>query len=178
MTCKNAQIEYDGNGSQVDYTFPFQYEYQEEVVVEKWVPDNLDYSEVVDRSEWTFQEATKIRFNTAPDYKFRIARTTNLDQLRVVFAAGSSIRAQDLNANFEQLRDAIQEGWCRVSEEFFEYLNNYIWDTRDTWYEEDQITGDVTPNDEKISTSAALARRYDTYTQDETSVTPDIRAGR
>ena len=58
--------------------------------------------------------------------------------MEVTFYPGASIRAQDLNANFEQLRDAIQEGWCRVSEEFYEYLDNYIWDTRDTYYREDQ----------------------------------------
>ena len=41
MSCSNVQIEYDGNGSRVDYTFPFTYEDELEVHVGAWDNQNL-----------------------------------------------------------------------------------------------------------------------------------------
>ena len=171
MSCSNVQIEYLGNGARVDYTFPFTYEDELEVHVAAWDETKLRFVDV-ERDTWEFQNATTIRFITPPaaegsiGARFIIYRETDLDEMEVTFYPGSSIRAQDLNANFEQLRDAIQEGWCRVSEEFYEYLDEYIWDSRDTYYREDQINNLATPTDEKITTSAAQAARYDTYLQD------------
>ena len=176
MSCSNVQIEYLGNGARVDYTFPFTYEDELEVHVAAWDETKLRFVDV-GRDTWEFQNATTIRFITPPaaegsiGARFIIYRETDLDEMEVTFYPGSSIRAQDLNTNFEQLRDAIQEGWCRVSEEFYEYLDEYIWDVRDTYVREDQINELATPTDDKITTSAAQAARYDTYTQDNIPAT-------
>ena len=109
--------------------------------------------------------ATTIEFVEAPDYTFRIMRETELDDL-AVFYPGSSIKSEDLNDNFEQLKFAIEEGWCRVSTEFYCYLEEYIWDCTDTFFRKDQIAGNAVPSDQKITSFAAQAARYDTYLQD------------
>ena len=57
---------------------------------------------------WYFQNATTIRFTEAPEGKLLIYRKTDIDELEAIFYPGSSIKAQDLNDNFEQLRDAIR----------------------------------------------------------------------
>ena len=111
--CSAVQIEYDGNGSLTQYTFPFPYEDESEVHVEKWDAVNFRYNRI-ERDQWSFDNLTTIKFETAPDYTFRIIRETDLKEIEVTFYPGSSIRAQDLNDNFEQLLHAIQEGWCRV----------------------------------------------------------------
>jgi hypothetical protein len=171
MSCSNVQIEYDGNGSRVDYTFPFTYEDELEVHVGAWDETQLRFVDV-GRDTWSFQNATTIRFTDAPDGKFIIYRQTDLEEMEVTFYPGSSIRAQDLNANFEQLRDAIQEGWCRVSEEFYEYLDEYIWDVRDTIYIDDQINGRWQNIDAKIATAGAIGARTDVYMQDPKPAQP------
>jgi hypothetical protein len=45
----------------------------------------------------------------------RIYRDTNLDNMESTFYPGSSIRAQDLNDDFDQLRFSVQETQCSVS---------------------------------------------------------------
>ena len=97
-----------GNGA-TNTPFPFTYEDKLEVHVERGMP-KLRFVELNVTVE--FQNPTTIKF--APvNYTFRIMRETDLDEMEVTFYPGSSICAQDLNTNFEQLRDAIQEGWCR-----------------------------------------------------------------
>ena len=119
MSCSNVQIEYLGNGARVDYTFPFTYEDELEVHVAAWDETKLRFVDV-ERDTWEFQNATTIRFITPPaaegsiGARFIIYRETDLEEMEVTFYPGSSIRAQDLNANFEQLRDAIQEGSIRT----------------------------------------------------------------
>ena len=171
MSCSNVQIEYDGNGTRVDYTFPFTYKDESEVHVGAWDETKLRFV-LVERDTWTFQNATTIRFTEAPKGRFIIYRDTDIDEMEVTFYPGSSIRAQDLNDNFEQLRDAIQEGWCRVSEEFYEYLNEYIWDTRDAITIEDQQNNRWQNVDTKIATAGAGGARWDTYQQDAKPAKP------
>jgi hypothetical protein len=184
MSCSNVQIEYLGNGARVDYTFPFTYEDELEVHVAAWDETKLRFVDV-ERDTWEFQNATTIRFVVPPaapegsiGSRFIIYRETDLEEMEVTFYPGSSIRAQDLNANFEQLRDAIQEGWCRVSEEFYEYLDNYIFDTRDLVTYEDQRQGrwpqpnNVEATDHLITSGAAQAERWDTLLQDNKPADP------
>ena len=54
---------------------------------------------------------TVVNFNTAPadNSTIRIFRDTDIDDIEATFAAGSSIRAQDLNNNNTQLLYAAQE---------------------------------------------------------------------
>ena len=163
--CGAVQIEYDGNGSIKTFMFPFPYESQEEVHVEKWDPVNYRYNRI-NRDQWSFHELTEVEFVTAPDYTFRIMRETDLSEMEVTFFPGSSIRAQDLNTNFEQLQHAIQEGWCRVSDEFYCYLDEFIFDKRDAWTKEEQQSGQVDPKGEKIFFDDAITARHDVYLQD------------
>jgi hypothetical protein len=163
--CGAVQIEYDGNGSIKPFMFPFPYESQEEVHVEKWDPVNYRYNRI-NRDQWSFHELTEIEFVTPPDYTFRIMRETDLSEMEVTFFPGSSIRAQDLNTNFEQLQHAIQEGWCRVSDEFYCYLDEFIFDKRDAWTKEEQQNGQVDPKGEKIFLDDAITARHDVYLQD------------
>ncbi len=54
---------------------------------------------------------TTINFNTAPadNATIRIFRDTDIDAIEATYAAGSSIRARDLNTNNTQLLYAAQE---------------------------------------------------------------------
>jgi hypothetical protein len=54
---------------------------------------------------------TVVNFNTAPadNSTIRIFRDTNIDDIEATYAAGSSIRAQDLNNCYKQLLYAAQE---------------------------------------------------------------------
>ena len=54
---------------------------------------------------------TVVNFNTAPadNSTIRIFRDTNIDSIEATFAAGNSIRAQDLNNCYKQLLYAAQE---------------------------------------------------------------------
>ena len=146
--CNAVQIEYDGNGSINDFPFPFEYQIEDEVHVEKWDSVNFRYNRI-DKDQWSFKNATTVEFVTAPDYTFRIMRETELDDL-AVFYPGSSIKSDDLNDNFEQLKFAIEEGWCRVSTEFYCYLDEFIFDKRDAWTKDEQQSGQVDPKGEKI----------------------------
>lgn len=174
--CGAVQIEYDGNGTLTQYTFPFPYEDELEVHVEKWDPVNYRYNRI-DRDQWSFDNLTTIKFATAPDYTFRIMRETDLEEMEVTFYPGSSIRAQDLNANFEQLQHAIQEGWCRVSDEFYCYLDEFIFDKRDAWTKEEQQTNKVVPEGNKIFLDDAITARTDTYLQDTKPTQPPYEQG-
>ena len=183
MSCSNVQIEYLGNGARVDYTFPFTYEDELEVHVAAWDDEKLRFVDV-ERDTWSFQNMTTIRFVVPPaapegsiGSRFIIYRETDLEEMEVTFYPGSSIRAQDLNANFEQLRHAIQEGWCRVSKEFYEYLDEYIWDIRDAYTKEDQQNGLAVPTDDKIFTAGGITARTDTYLQDGKPEQPPYEQG-
>jgi hypothetical protein len=182
MDCSNVQIEYLGNGVRVDYTFPFTYEDELEVHVAAWDASTLTFVDV-ERDTWEFQNATTIRFITPPaaegsiGARFIIYRKTDLDEMEVTFYPGSSIRAQDLNANFEQLRDAIQEGWCIVPEWFKQYLDEYIWDVRDAITIADQQNGRWQNIDAKIATAGAIGARTDVYMQDPKPAEPPYEQG-
>ena len=55
---------------------------------------------------------TRVKFNSAPasgTANIRIYRDTNIDDPAAVFAAGSAIRAADLNNNFDQLLYSSQD---------------------------------------------------------------------
>ena len=94
--------EYIGDGSTTVYSFTFPYMDSADVKV------SLD---VVDTTEFTFENATTLRMNTAPDFgvRIKIYRQTDQSALEAVFYSGSAIRAQDLNDNFNQIIYIAQE---------------------------------------------------------------------
>jgi hypothetical protein len=93
---------FTGNGTTVLYSFSFPY---------------LDQSHVkatlngTPTTAFTFANATTLQFNSAPGAGVEIVifRETDIDQSEAVFAAGSPIRAVDLNANFDQTLYVVQE---------------------------------------------------------------------
>src|SRR5210317_223771 len=136
---------FTGNGSTTSYVLTFEYIDEDDVKV------SLDGSVT---TAYSFANATTILFDSAPasDVAIRIYRDTDIDELKSTFFAGSSIRAQDLNKNFEQNNFAVQE------------IKNYTWDN-----ETDTIHSDETwvSSDTQIATTAAMDARF----QDEATET-------
>jgi hypothetical protein len=94
--------QYVGDGETVLYSFTFEYLEPSDIYVSVDTQLNTD---------WIQTSATEITFNTAPAIgsAINIFRSTDLDSMSAVFAAASTIRARDLNDDFNQLRLAIQE---------------------------------------------------------------------
>jgi len=93
---------YTGDGSTVLYSFTFPYLEESDIFV------SVDGT---DTTAYTLPNPTTISFNTAPanGASIRIYRSTNIDALDAEFYPGSSIRAQDLNGNFDQTLYVVQE---------------------------------------------------------------------
>lgn len=85
-----TQNTYTGNGSTTDYTLTFPYLAVADVRV------SLDD---VGTTAFTLTNATTLRFNTAPGngVAIRIYRVTDDANNKIVFSAGSTIKADDLN---------------------------------------------------------------------------------
>ena len=92
-----TENNYIGNGTLTSYTFSFPYIKKENVRV------TLD---TIGTTDFTINDntPTQVDFNTAPgnNVAIRIYRVTDNLKTASTFFAGSSIRAQDLNTNFEQ----------------------------------------------------------------------------
>ena len=165
--CESNEIKYQGNGSQVLFTFPFEYISEADVKVSLWDDDSLRY---VDTDEWSFANATTVEFNSAPlppedpdIFNVRISRCTDIDPLMAQFYPGSSIRAQDLNDNFEQLKLAIEEGRCQVPDWLYDYLDKYYWNKgEDTIYTDDEFVCD----DEHVATTGAICKEIEEHIYD------------
>jgi len=147
---------FTGDGSTTSYVLTFEYIDEDDVKV------SLDGSVT---TAYSFANATTILFNTAPasGVAIRIYRDTDIEDLKATFFAGSSIRAQDLNKNFEQNNFAVQE------------LKDRTWDT-----ETQTIHSDETwvSSDTQIATTAAMDARFqdevaETIRSDETWVEND-----
>ena len=136
---------FTGDGFTTSYNLTFEYIDEADVKV------SLDGSIT---TAYSFANATTILFSSAPNngVAIRIYRDTDIDTLKSTFFAGSSIRAQDLNQNFEQNNFAVQE------------IKNYTWDN-----ETDTIHSDETwvSSDTQIATTAAMDARF----QDEANET-------
>ena len=101
---------YTGNGSTTTFAFTFPYLANTAVKVEL---DNVLKTENTSGqtdNDYTISN-TNIVFNSAPQngVAIHIYRTTNVDAAQAVYAAGSSIRAADLNNNHTQLLYSAQE---------------------------------------------------------------------
>ena len=102
-----TEVFYNGDGSDVTFTIPF--EYLEESDVKVSVGGTLKTQD----TDYTFSTLTEITFTTAPasgTNNVRIFRDTDIDSgVRNEFFAGSAIRAQDLNDDFLQVLYSAQE---------------------------------------------------------------------
>ena len=95
---------YTGNGSTTTYSFTFPYLKNSDVKV------TLDSVLKTETTHYTISN-TNIVFGTAPgnNVDIHIYRLTDVDTAQAVFAAGSSIRAADLNNNQTQNLYSAQE---------------------------------------------------------------------
>ena len=162
----DARIEYQGNGSQRDYTFPFEYDDVSEVKVSIYDEDTTEY---VSYTDWTLANPTTIRLAAPTNESIVIYRCTDLDQMRAVFHPGHAIKAGDLNDNWNQLAHAIKESKCAAGavedqiEEGWEYWLNRI-DADDTYK---GVPGDLvksnsrlTIDDDHVASTQWIDNRY------------------
>ena len=180
MSCTAVQTYYKGDGTQKTFTFNFEYINESDVKVGIYDETTELY---VDKAQddatygWSFANATTIEFTTAPPAdtdapagnNIRIYRDTGVDELEATFYPGSSIRAQDLNDNFEQLRMSLEEGQCYFSEGQQSELDNRYWSKIETYTSVDQLA-QVVPTDDEVMSALASSDRHDTILSDTTSV--------
>ena len=104
-TTKTTEELFSGNGSQTSFPFTIEYLKTSDITVKVsgvLQTETTHYSVV----------GTNIVFVTAPSTgtnNIRVTRVTNIDTPRSVYAAGSSIRAKDLNSNQDQILFKLQE---------------------------------------------------------------------
>ena len=104
-TTKTTEEKFNGTGSQTVYPFTIEYLLTSDLQV---FVSNVLQTETTHYSI----SGTNLTFVTAPASgtgNVRIARSTGIDKARAVYAAGSSVRATDLNANQDQTLFALQE---------------------------------------------------------------------
>ena len=164
-----ARIEYQGNGSQRDFTFPFEYYEESEVYVSVYNEDTFEYDSLTYKTEWDFLNPTTLRLKVAPVTEIVIYRCTDLDPMRATFQPGTAIKAKDLNDNFDQLSNAIEEGRCadenlqdQINEGYDIWLNRIDADTDYKGRPGDLVksTSDLTLDDEHVATTKWIDNRY------------------
>ena len=101
-TTVTTEYFHTGDGSTRDYSVSFPYLKEADVKV------TLNH---VLTTAYTFQNASTLRFTTAPasGVAIRIYRDTDVDAARYVLAAGSAVKSGELNENYDQLLYADQE---------------------------------------------------------------------
>ena len=163
-SCDTVQSIRTGDGVTTQFSFTFTYDKESEVNVSLW-DTTIEYYVPLADDQWSFVNATTIQFITAPPAlvdpegssiaNIKIWRQTDVDSLIASFYPGSAIRAQDLNSNFEQLRNAIQEGRCSIPDGVIVLLGDYWNRTADTI----RSTIPWESSDDKIATTAAIDKQ-------------------
>ena len=155
------------NGDGTTAAFTFQFEYLEESDVKVEVGGVLKTQD----THYTFTSLTEITFtsgNIPPSgtNNVRIFRDTDITELQAEFFAGSAIRAQDLNSDFDQNLFRIQELDERV-----------VFNAGDT------MTGDLTMNNANVVFEGSSEDDHETTltvvnpTADQTYRLPNLSAG-
>ena len=175
--CESVSIKYFGNGTQQLFTFPFTYMSWYDIVC--FVLN--DEGQWINKEGFFIEEnATTVKFLTAPpapqDSTVKnvwITRRTDLEAMIATFYPGSSIRAIDLNNDFDQLRLAIQEGRCSL-QDFRDQLGNDFVEKSQVFDREDQEAGkwSGTGDQDYLATSGAIAAREDTVVGDSLPPNP------
>ena len=191
--CSDTQIKYAGNGSQKKFSFPFSYMHFYDVQAALWDESTREYK--VQTNLYVLSDATTVEFLTAPPrppestpdgLNVLIFRKTDLSDTETTFYPGSSIRAQDLNDNFDQLRLSLQESRCGLENERAD-TTNQVWNRDgvkgrddlqksqppyDTMYRNDQVVGrwygdtsGTRADQEAVATTGAISERLDPYVQ-------------
>ena len=191
--CEATKIEYAGNGRTTKFSFPFSYLHFYDVKAALWDDDKKEY--ITQTNLYVLSDASTVEFLQAPPapvdgtpngLNVRIFRGTDLDTMQSTFYPGSSIRAQDLNDNFDQVRFSVQETQCNVESNRND-LEEQFWgkfgvggradlgtpeSPYDTMYQSDQIKGrwygdpeGYTGDQEAVPTTGAISARLDPYVQ-------------
>ena len=151
-----SKIEYQGDGSQSKFTFDFEYMESSDVYVAAWDDEKKEYYNLNGSTDWRFDNATTIEILPAPEYKFVIYRCTEIDPLKAEFFPGHPVKASDLNDNFTQLQQGLQDAKCSISE-LKEDVSDNNWNNHDQTIKcEDPWESD----DEHISTTCAQDKRF------------------
>lgn len=164
QNCDASRKEYLGNGVGRDFLIGFEYYERSDVGVANWNTITLDWDVVPQTNNWLFLNDQTIRFNTAPAYnqKFLIYRQTDVDSLPANFTPGTSIKAAELNSNFDVLKYAVEEVRCDQSGSG-SILSTAIRKVQ-------QVEGDVESqnliDDSTVFTSAASSARHDNIVSD------------
>ena len=167
----NARIEYTGNGSQRTFTFPFEYLESTDVRVAQYDEEKLEYVNLTYGTDWLFKNPTVIELAVAPDSDTDIViyRCTDIDQMQATFFPGYSVKADDLNTDFNQLRLAIEEDRCgrgyleeEINKSKTIYLNRINVDEEKDGLKGDLVksNSDLTINDEVVATTQWIDNRY------------------
>ena len=162
--CNETEVEYEGNGVKLGYSFSFPYVEQSDIYVDRWDEDTLTWV-TVPRTEWKLLSVTIVQFNEPPEYKFKIYRCTSVTA-PAVFHPGHPIKARDLNDNFEKLAFNIEETACGI-EQVREDSKDYWMKYGETLYS----TNDWQSCDCYIPTAAAIDERYKNVLSDYDVVT-------
>ena len=157
MAVTERNLNSDGSPS---YTFPFEYLKTTDVKVSVNGTDITEYT--VPPSA-----PTTVQFNTGHvppvNAAVRIYRDTNVDHLEATFYAGSAIKSQDLNDNFNQNLYVTQEA-KRDAQAAWQSGDETI-DSSETWQS----------NNTKVATTGAIDGRIDTKI--DTAIETDVLAG-
>ena len=139
---------YTASGSNALYSFTFPYIDTTDIKV------SLDGVVKTISTHYTLASATQVQFNTAPTngQAVRIYRETNTDQKKSTFFSGSSVRAQDLNDNFDQTLYATQEASRDVVSFPDEHWNN----TNETITSSETWPGGGSGDNTTVATTAAI----------------------
>jgi hypothetical protein len=165
--CESVSIKYQGNGTQKLFTFPFTYISYQDIVA--FIYNENTKTWVNQENKFVFANATTLEFLTPPPAptdseldNVWITRNTDLEQMLVTFYPGSSIRAQDLNDDFDQLRLAVQEGKCAL-EEFKGALTDDFVNKTNFFTRPDQEAGkwEDDGDQEFVASTGAIAARHD-----------------
>ena len=163
--CANVSIKYKGNGTQQVYSFPFTYLSWSDVTA--FLYDETNKIWVNQQNKFIRDTATTLEFLTPPPASsidnILITRNTDLESMIATYYPGSSIRAQDLNDDFDQLRFAIQESKCDL-ETFKDNLSSDFVEKNQVFDRADQESGkwDSNGDQEYLATTGAIAAREDT----------------
>ena len=191
--CEATKIEYAGNGRTTKFSFPFSYLHFYDVKAALWDDDKKEY--ITQTNLYVLSDASTVEFLQAPPappagtpngLNVRIFRGTDLDTMESTFYPGSSIRAQDLNDNFDQVRFSVQETQCNV-ESNRKDLEEQFWgkfgiggrgdlstseSPYDTMYRADVIKGrwygdteGYETDQDAVPTTGAISARLDPFVQ-------------
>ena len=191
--CEATKIEYAGNGRTTKFSFPFSYLHFYDVKAALWDDDKKEY--ITQTNLYVLSDASTVEFLQAPPappagtpngLNVRIFRGTDLDTMESTFYPGSSIRAQDLNDNFDQVRFSVQETQCNV-ESNRKDLEEQFWgkfgiggrdnlatgqSPYDTMYRADAIKGrwygdteGYSEDQDAVPTTGAISARLDPFVQ-------------